>query len=272
MDWSEIKASLASVTIGNISLLPVLTAILLFLVCLLVIKIILKIMDRVLSNSKIEPALKSFFRSLIKIGLWIFAFIIIADRLGIQTTSFVAILSVAGLALSLSIQNILSNLFSGFTIMTTKPFSSGDFVELDGVSGCVSTVGLFYTNIRTLDNKLIYIPNSQITAAKIINYTSESLRRVDLTFGASYDDDTAAVKAALLEAMDDDKRVMQEPKPFVGLLEYKDSSISYVLRAWVKSEDYWYVYFALNESVREKFKAHGIQMSYNHLNVHMVKE
>ncbi|NCC68178.1 MAG: mechanosensitive ion channel [Clostridia bacterium] len=225
-----------------------------------------------LEHSRIEPALKSFFHSIVKVGLWIIACIIIADKLGIETASFVAILSVAGLALSLSIQNILSNLFSGFTIMTTKPFAAGDFVELDSVSGVVSSVGLFYTNIKTIDNKLIYIPNGQITSAKIINYSSESQRRVDLYFEASYDDSTESVKSAIMQAINAQERILKDPEPFVGLLEYKDSSIRYILRVWVNSADYWDVYFALNETVREMFEKNGVSMTYAHLNVHMVEK
>lgn len=272
MTWEEIKASLASVTIGSLSLLPIVMAIVLFLVCLIAIKIIMRVINKVLEHSRIEPALKSFFHSIVKVGLWIIASIIIADQLKIETAPFVAALSVAGLALSLSIQNILSNLFSGFTIMTTRPFAAGDFVEVDNVSGVVSAVSLFYTNVKTIDNKLIYIPNGQITSAKIINYSSESQRRVDLYFEASYDDPTEKVKSAIMQAINADGRILKEPVPFVGLAEYKDSSIRYILRVWVNKADFWDVYYSLNESVREKFDENGVMMTYAHLNVHMVEK
>lgn len=271
-NWEDLKTSLSSVTLGSITLIKVLSALLLLLVCFIVIKILLKVIDRLLKRSKIEPALKNFVRSFSKVVLWIIAIIIVADKLGIETTSFVALLSVVGLALSLSIQSILSNLFSGFTLMTTKPFSTGDYVELGGENGLVNEVGLFYTTVKTYDNKLIYVPNGEVVSAKIINYTREGTRRVDLKFSASYDDPTEKVKKALNEAIEDDKRILRDPAPFVGLSSYKDSSIEYELRAWTENDDYWDVYYSLIESVREKFEEHSVTMTYEHINVHMVDD
>lgn len=271
-NWEDIKNYLSSVRLGHIALISVLSALLMLLVCFIVIKILLRVIDKLLKRSNIESALKSFIRSLAKIVLWIIAFIVIADKLKINITSFVALLSVVGLALSLSIQSILSNLFSGFTLMSTKPFSSGDFVELDSVNGMVSEVGIFYTTIRTYDNKLIYIPNAEVASAKIINYTRQGTRRVDLKFCASYEDSTEKVKKALHEAIDEDNRILKDPAPFVGLSSYKESSIEYELRAWTENEDYWDVYYNLLESTREKFSKHGVTMTYEHINVHMIND
>lgn len=184
-------------------------------------KILNKVICKLLERSRMEPALKNFVRSLSKVLLWIILIIIVADKLGIQTTSFVAVLSVAGLALSLSLQGILTNLFSGFTIMTTKPFSTGDYVEIDGVNGTVNEVGLFYTKIKTFDNKLIYVPNGEVVSAKIINYTRQGTRRVDLKICASYENSTEQVKKAFNEAIDDDKRILRDPAPFVRLSDRK---------------------------------------------------
>lgn len=267
MNWDDIKTSLES-----IDLLPVLSALLLFLVCFIAIKILLKIINKVLERSSVEPALKNFVRSLSKVVLWVVAVIIVADKLEIEMSPFVALLSVVGLAMSLSIQSLLTNLFSGFTIMTTKPFSTGDYVEIDGVDGTVSEVGLFYTKINTFDNKLIYIPNGEVTSAKIINYTRQGTRRVELQFCASYDDSTAKVKKALNEAIEGEKRILSDPAPFVRLSAYKDSSIEYDIRVWTLSEDYWDVYCSLNESVREMFAKHGVTMTYEHINVHMIED
>jgi len=270
VNWEDFKASLATVTLGPIALLPVLSALLLFLVCYIVMKILNKVICKLLERSRMEPALKNFVRSLSKVLLWIILIIIVADKLGIQTTSFVAVLSVAGLALSLSLQGILTNLFSGFTIMTTKPFSTGDYVEIDGVNGTVNEVGLFYTKIKTFDNKLIYVPNGEVVSAKIINYTRQGTRRVDLKICASYENSTEQVKKAFNEAIDDDKRILRDPAPFVRLSAYKESSIEYELRVWTKNEDFWDVYYSLLESVREKFAANGVRMTYEHINVHMI--
>lgn len=272
MDISAITETLTGISIGSFTLYTAVSVVLLFLLCYVAIKIIMHVITKLLANSRLELGVKSFLRSGSKCLLWIIAVIVIADKLGIQTASLVALLSVAGLALSLSVQGVMTNLFSGITILTTKPFISGDYVDLDGASGTVREVGLFYTTVTTIDNKVVYIPNGQVASAKIVNYTRQDKRRVDLSFSASYNDETETVKAALISALDGDKRVLSEPAaPFVGLLKYNDSSIEYVLRLWTKSEDYWDVYFAVNERVREIFRERGIEMTYNHLNVHLDK-
>ena len=194
-----------------------------------------------------------------------------ASALGINTSSLVALVSVVGLALSLSVQNILTNLFSGLTLLVTKPFAAGDFVEAAGKSGVIKTVGLFYTQLSTVDNVDISIPNGDVTASSISNYSREGIRRVDRTYTVSYDAPTETVKAAVLEAVSRDERILLEPAPFVRLLSYKDSTIEYVVRVWCKNADYWDVLFNLNENVRETFAAHGVEFSYEHLNVHIDK-
>lgn len=270
---NDIINRLSTISIGELTLNSLLSVILVFIVCLIAVKIISRIIDKVMEKSKLETGIKGFIRNGVKVLLWIVAIIIVADKLGIETASLVALVSVAGLALSLSIQDTMANLFSGVTILTTKPFVSGDYVELDGASGTVSEVGLFYTTVTTIDNKIIYIPNGQVAAAKIVNYTRQDKRRVDLSFRASYDDPTETVKTALMDAVALDKRILIKPaEPFAGLLSYNESSIEYVVRAWVKSEDYWNVYFELNENVRQIFKERGIQMSYKHINVHILKD
>lgn len=272
MPTDTIEKALEDIKIGPISIWPIIEAVILLLICFIVIKILIKVIDKVLERSSIELALKGFIRSIAKVCLWIIAGIIISDKLGVNTTSFVALLSVVGLAMSLSIQSVLSNLFSGFTIMTTRPFSSGDYVEIDSIDGTVTEVGMFYTTIKMVDNKLVYVPNGQVTDAKIINYTRQGVRRLELKYEASYDDSTESVKKAIMEAISDDTRILPDPVPFVGILEYKDSSIQYILRAWVKSPEYLDVLFSMNERVRDKFEKHGVQMTYSHINVHMIED
>ena len=272
MGLANVINSFSEISLGSITLLSVLSAVLVFLICLLVITIFLKIVDRLQLRSKLDNTIKSFIRSGIKVSLWIIAIVIVADKLGIQTTSLVTLIGVAGLALSLSIQGVLSNLFSGLTTLTTKPFTSGDYVELDGVSGAVTEVGLFYTTMTTVDNKVIYIPNSQVAGAKITNFTKQKDRRVDLSFCVSYETPTETVKAALTEAIEADERIFKDPAPFVGLLSFKDSSVEYVIRVWTVREDFWDVYFALNEGMRDVFAKYGIGLTYNHLNVRLEKE
>lgn len=270
MSFENIKESLEALSIGKLSLLSIISVVLLFLTCFIVIKILMAVLKKLMGRTRLDPAIKSFVQSGIKALLWIVAIIIIAGKLGVETASLVAILGVAGLALSLSIQGVLSNLFSGFTILGTRPFAAGDYVELDGTGGTVNKVGLFYTTLSTIDNKMVHIPNSQVTDAKIVNYNEQENRRVDLSFCVSYDAVAADVKKALLEAAGDDRRIISEPAaPFTGLMSYKDSSVEYILRVWVKSKDYWDVYFRLNESVREYLEKYGIEMSYPHMNIHM---
>ena len=259
--------------IGVDSAASLLSAILIFLVAWIVIKIVMKAVDRLLAKSKkIDGALTNLVRNAINILLWIIAIIIIANALGINTASLVALVSVAGLALSLAVQNIMSNLFSGITLLITKPFAAGDFVEVAGKIGTIKSVGLFYTEMDTLDNIAVSIPNGDVTASSVNNFSREPLRRVDRTFTASYECETEDVKAAIFDAIAKDERILADPAPFVRLLEYKGSTVEYVVRVWCKNADYWDVYFNLNENVRESFKAHGVKFSYEHVNVHIVEK
>ena len=259
--------------IGINSLSSLLSAILIFLVCWIVIKIVMKAVDRLLAKSKkIDGALTNLVRNAINILLWIIAIIIIANALGINTASLVALVSVAGLALSLAVQNIMSNLFSGITLLITKPFAAGDFVEVAGKIGTIKSVGLFYTEMDTLDNIAVSIPNGDVTASVINNYSHEPLRRVDQYFCAAYTEDTEKVKAAILEAIGEDDKILQDPAPFVRLFAYEGSSIKYVSRVWCKNADYWDVYFGMNERVRESFERNGVKMSFQNVNVRIVEK
>ena len=271
MDFTKMFSGLSGIYLGTLSLSSILSAVVIFLICLIAIRLLSRVVKKALERSHMEKGLKSFILSAIHIGLWAIAAVIVADSLGIPTASLVALLSVVGLALSLSIQGIASNLFSGVTVLATKPFVSGDFVELSTVSGKVHTVGLFHTTILTVDNKLIYVPNSEITSSKIINYTHENRRRVDIKVTVSYDSPLESVKAALLELMASDERILTDPAPFVSVQSYQSSNIEYILRAWVNTPDYWDVYYALNEGMLAALQKHGCEMSYEHVNVHLVQ-
>lgn len=265
--------NLAKVSIGSMALSTILSAVLTFLVCYIALKLVMKVLNRLLSCvTKLDGTLKGFIESAARILLWILLAVIVAGALGIPTSSMVALISIVGLALSLSVQNILANLFSGLTLLVTKPFKAGDYVEAAGKAGVIKTVGLFYTQLDSLDNVAISIPNSDITGSTINNYSSEPLRRVDMHFCASYDAGTEDVKAAIMDAVARDSRILGDPAPFVRLSEYKDSVIDYVVRVWCKGSDYWDVYFDLNENVRECFSEHGVPMSYQHVNVHVVEK
>ena len=258
-------------TLGMTSLSSVLSAALVFLICLVFIRVVTRIVDRLVRRSKLDDTLKSFIRTAVKAVLWALAIIICAGALGIPTASLVALVSVTGLALSLSVQNIMSNLFSGMTLLITKPFAAGDYVTIGSSSGLVRSIGLFYTVLDTFDNKRISIPNGDVTAASLINYSMEPFRRVDFTFSASYDSPTEDVKAAMLHAAAGDERILSEPQPpSIVISKFGESSIEYFVRVWCKTEDYWDVYYSMNERVRESFAEYGVVMTYNHLNVHMM--
>ena len=259
--------------IETMAMPKILGAVLTFLVCLIVMNLVMRVVDRVLGKAtKLDGTLKGFIRSAVKILLWILLAIIVAGALGIPTSSMVALISIAGLALSLSVQNILANLFSGLTLLITKPFKAGDYVEVAGKAGLVKTVGLFYTQLNTLDNVAVSIPNSDITGSSVNNYSAEPLRRVDLTFNTSYETGTEEVKQAILAAVEKDERILKDPAPFVRLLAFKESTVEYVTRVWCKGADYWDVYFNLNENVRESFAEKGVKLSYPRVNVHMMEK
>ena len=264
--------ALGRIRIGSMALSTLISAVLTFITCFIVMQIILKTLERILGRAnKIDGTLKGFIHSDVKIILWILTGIIVAGALGIPTTSLVALISIAGLALSLSVQNILSNLFSGLTLLVSKPFKSGDYVEVGGRNGIIKSVGLFYTQLNTLDNVSINIPNSDVTGTTVINYSREPLRRVDRVFSAAYESSTEDVKAAVFEAISRDEKILRDPAPFVRLSEYKDSCIEYTVRVWCKCADYWDVFFNLNENVRDCFAEKGVEMTYNHMNVHILE-
>ena len=256
---------------GNMALDTIVSGILTFLVCLIAIRIIRAAVARALGRaSKLDVPIKNLISKLVVTLLWVLTVIIVAGAFGINAASLVALLSVAGLALSLSVQNLLSNFFSGIMLLINKPFREGDFVELGDKMGTVRAIGFFTTTLCTPDNVSIAIPNGDLTGAAVKNYSREPLRRVDLYFSASYDADTEAVKNAILEAVAMDKRILEMPAPFVRLFSYEASSIKYAVRVWVNNADYWDVYFDLNEHVRQTFAHAGVEMSYEHINIHML--
>lgn len=255
---------------GALTLDKVVHVLLLILVGVVVIRVVLKLLDRVLARSKSLKSLSRYIHSVAKISMAFILVLMVAEDVGIHTTSLVAMLSVAGLAVSLALQNTLSNVAGGIMLLVTTPFQVGDYVEADGISGTVHAIDLSYTAILTIDGKEIFVPNSQLSGTKIINYTILGRRRVDLNFTASYDAPTATVKQAIGEVLEDIPQIIAEPAPEIHLSDYQASSIQYVVRAWTAAADYWTVYYAIQEGVREAFDRHGVEMTYDHLNVHIL--
>lgn len=268
----DLNAILAEVSVGKITVEGILRAVILIVVGILLIRVAMKLVDRTLERSKNLADLRVYIRSVVHVLLWFVLVLIVAPSFGVDVTSLVALLSVAGLAVSLALQNTLSNLAGGIMVLLSKPFAVGDYIESEGISGTVSGVDLAYTSIVTLDNKEVFVPNSHISAAKIINYNRLGKRRVELKFTASYDAPTKTVKQAIQEVLDGQTAILPTPAPAIWLESYQNSSIEYVVRVWTMASDYWDVYYAIQEGVRESFERHNVEMTYDHLNVHLVEK
>ena len=269
MEWFE---KLQAIKIGEISVSTILSAILVLIVCIIVMQIIRRILKRLLMKTEMDSGLRYFVLTALRVVMWILTALIVADSVGIPITSLVAVVSIAGLALSLALQSILSNIFSGFTVLLTHPFRTGDYVEFSGIAGTIAAVGLFYTRINTLDNKVVRVPNSEVTASRITNFSEQEFRRVDQLFTASYNAPTELVRTTLLEVMSADPRILNEPAPpFAAINSWGSHAVEYVTRAWVRSEDYGDVYFALNAAFRQAFADKNIEIPYPQMDVRVVR-
>ena len=258
---------------GNLALDTVVSGLLTLVVCYLAIRIVKAVVGKALGKaSKLDAPVKSLITKAVTVLLWAVTIIIVAGAFGINATSLVALLSVVGLALSMSVQGLLGNFFSGIMLLINKPFREGDFIEAGDKVGIVKNIGFFNTAINTPDNISTIVPNGELTGATVKNYSREPLRRVDMSFCTSYDVSTEDAKKAILEAIAKDERILADPAPFVRLGAFKGSVVEYTVRVWCKNADYWDVHFNLNENVRESFAANGVAMSYEHINVHMIEQ
>lgn len=235
---------------------------------ILAIQIILAIVNRTMKKSKMEKAAYGLIRGVVRAFLYLILGLIAASSLGLDVTGVIALASVFTLALSLSVQNMLTNLIGGFILLHTKPFASGDYVEIAGQSGTVSEIGMAYTKLVTPDNKIVHIPNGSVVAADITNYTVTGTRRLTIDINVSYSTPTQTVLDALKEAANV-PGVMEDPAVFTALTGYGDHAISYTVRVWTKTDDYWTVHFAIMERIREIFVERGVAMTHPHLNVHL---
>jgi len=243
-------------------------AVILLVAGILAIRIVGRVLKASLEKTRLEKAAHSLITSLANAAMYILLGLMVASSLGIDVTSIVALASVLTLALSLALQNMVSNIIGGFTILYTHPFHSGDYVEIAGQGGTVKEINMTYTMLATPDNKLISIPNSAVVAAQIVNYSAAETRRVEVLASASYEVPTQKVIDALVLAGTVDN-VLLEPAPAAVVTEYGESAIRYSLRLWVKTTDYWDVYFQVNQRVKNIFDEQGIAMTYPHLNVHI---
>ena len=251
--------------LGANALSKIIAAAIMLIVCVVFIKLLMRLTGRLLEKSKLHTTMHSFIRTLVKLVLVFIAIMLIAGTLGIDTSSLLAIFSIAGLAVSLSVQSALTNMTSAVMLLTSKPYQVGDFVKISGMQGTVREIGILSTKLVTIDGRLISIPNSQAVSGSITNFSTEEDRRVVLSVSASYDDDIEKVKAA------QDPRVLPIEPVFARVSSYGDNAIEYTLRFWVKNADYWSVYFDVLENVKRVFDEDGISMTYPHLVVHTAK-
>jgi small conductance mechanosensitive channel len=244
-------------------------AILVWIVGGWVIKGLVKTFAKMLEKSKTDESLKPFLKSIINAALRVMLVISVLTMLGIEMTSFIAILGAAGLAIGMALSGTLQNFAGGVVILVIKPFKVGDVIETQGYIGTVKAIQIFHTTLTTADNKTIIIPNGGLSSASLTNYTTEENRRVDWTFGIGYGDDVAKAKSILLELCNQDERVLQDPAPFVAVSALADNSVNFTVRAWVKASDLWAVFFEMNEKVYNEFNKEGLNIPFPQMDVHV---
>lgn len=235
-------------------------------------KALISLVNRMLSGMmerrNVDPAIQSFTKSLANILLMILLVISVVSALGVNTTSFAALLASGGVAVGMALSGNLQNLAGGIVILLFRPFKVGDYIEAQGTGGTVGEIQIFHTILTTSDNKKIYLPNGALSSGNITNYSKEPLRRVDFTVAVEYGEDIDKVRKALKDILDKDERVLQEPAPVIVLGALADSSVNITVRVWVKSENYWSVFFQTNETIYNEFNRQGINFPYPQLTIH----
>ncbi|QTH63044.1 mechanosensitive ion channel [Psychrosphaera ytuae] len=248
------------------------SAIIVLIIGLIVVKAITKGFVAVLNKSKLDASLKPFLTGIINTLLKVLLFVSVLGMIGIEMTSFIAILGAVGLAVGMALSGTLQNFAGGVMILTFKPYRVGDFIEAKGYSGTVSQIQIFNTVLRTGDNKTIIIPNGQLNNSSMINFSVEEKRRVDWTFGIAYGDDADLARAVIKELCDADERIHKDPEVFIAVSALADSSVNFVVRAWVDKANYWPVFFAMNEKVYKTFPQRGLNIPFPQMDVHLHKE
>ncbi|MEH6588861.1 MAG: mechanosensitive ion channel domain-containing protein [Halioglobus sp.] len=251
--------------------IKIILALLIFYVGRMVASAVVSMMGKILRKQEMDEMLVRFICSILRWVLLLFVIIAALSQLGIDTTSLIALLGAAGLAIGLSLQSSLSNFAAGVMIIVFRPFNKGDFVEVAGATGVIDNISIFTTTMTTPDNKEVIVPNGSILNGNITNYSARDTRRVDMVFGISYDDDLRKAKAILEEIIAADSRVLADPAPVIALSELADSSVNFIVRPWANAGDYWNLMWDTTESVKLKFDEAGISIPYPQMDVHMNK-
>lgn len=255
---------------ADLSLEKVLSTVILALICFIGIRLIMRILTKLTDRSSLDKRVQRAALRVVRGVLYTTAVLILLDSVGFPVASLVALAGVLGLALSLAVQDVLSNIAGGMVLLFSKPFTLGDYISTGDSEGTVEEIGLTHTKLDTFSGQRVMLPNSKLTAGKIVNYTTKGVRRVDHSITASYDDSTESVRAACLKAVADAPGVLQDPAPVVLVSSYGESSIQYTVRFWTRTEDYWNAYSTSLESIRRHFDEDGVTMTYDHLNVHII--
>lgn len=256
---------------GSVYGLKLVLALLIFWIGKRVARVVTNLVVKAMQKNEVDVELTGFIQSLLYWGLLILVVIAALGQIGIQTASFIAVLGAAGLAVGLALQGSLSNFAAGVLILILRPFNVDDFVDVAGVSGKVKNIRIFTTELLTGDNKCVIVPNARVLESNIINHSSTGIRRVDLTFGIGYDDDIDKAKTIIRQIVDADARILDDHDTRIAVSELADSSVNFVVRPWVKTEDYWDVLFALNEQVKKQFDNNEISIPYPQSVVHLEK-
>jgi small conductance mechanosensitive channel len=246
-------------------------ALAIFIVGRWVAKALVKLLGKLLQKAKMDDILVNFISSITNSILLLFIIIASLDQLGVDTTSLIALLGAAGLAVGLALQNSLQNFAAGVMLIVFRPFRNGDFVEAGGTAGVVESISIFSTIMRTGDNREVIVPNGSIYNGTITNYSARETRRIDMVFGIGYDDDIKKAKEIMAEIINNDERVLKDPEPLIAVAELADSSVNFNVRPWVKSGDYWAVKFDLTEKIKLAFDEHGISIPYPQMDLHIAK-
>lgn len=246
----------------------IIIAILIYIVGKALIMLANRMLQKMLNRKHIDPTIQTFLKSLVNILLMVLLIISVVSALGINTTSFAALLASAGVAVGMALSGNLQNLAGGIVVLLFRPFKVGDYIEAQGVGGSVQEIQIFHTILNTPDNKKIYLPNGSLSSGNIVNYSKEPTRRVDFTICIDYGESIDKVRAVLKEIVTNDQRVLTTPEPVIALNALADSSVNIALRVWVKSEDYWAVYWETNEKIYNEFNRRGINFPFPQLTVH----
>jgi len=251
--------------------LGIVAAIIALILGWMVINLLVRSFRKALKKKELDKSLEDFLCSLAKVLLRILLLLSVTGMVGFQTTSFIAVLGAASLAIGLALQGTLQNFAGGVIILLLKPFKTGDFIEVSGSIGTVESISIFYTYLKTPDNKVVLLPNGTISNTKLTNFTREKTRRVDMTIGISYGDDVKLARKLILQILESDERVLKEPLPLIALASLGDNSVDLTIRYWAKLEDYWPLFFQMQEKIYEIFPEAGINFPFPQLDVHMQK-